>query len=139
LFVNAQLIESTDEHHWVLLDHKVTQVVVDLRSFRLQSWSLDGSTDIRCAAPSRLRLASGLERPLDPNVPEGLTPLLGLVGRALRSLTVTRAGILVVTFSDGSTLETDPHPRANAWEVQGGGVLEGMSYVCAPGGGSPWA
>jgi hypothetical protein len=138
MFVNAQLIDSKDEHHWVLLDHKVIQVIVDLSSFRLQSWSLDGSTDIRFGTSSRLRLPSGLERPLDPSVPEGLSPLLALVGRALRSLTVTRTGSLIVTFSDGATLETDPHPRTTAWEVQGGGVLEGMTYVCAPGGGAPW-
>ena len=136
--MNAQLIESTDEHHWVLLDHKITQVMVELRSFRLQSWSLDGSTDIRFGAISRLRLAAGAERALDPTAPDGLAPLLGLVGHSLRSLTVTRAGVLVVTFSDGATLEVHPHPRTAAWEVQGGGVLEGMSYVCAPGGGALW-
>ena len=136
--MNAQLIDSDDEHHWVLLDHKVTQISVDLQSFRLQSWSLDGSTDIRFGAVSRLRLASGAERPLDPTLPVGLAPLLGLVGRALRSLTATRTGMLVVTFSDGATLEADPHPRTSAWEVQGGGVLEGMAYMCAPGGGTPW-
>ena len=27
--MKAQLIESEDEHHWVLLDHRVTQLVID--------------------------------------------------------------------------------------------------------------
>ena len=48
--VNAQLIESDDEHHWVLLDHRVTQLVIDRSSVRIQTWSLDGSADIRLAA-----------------------------------------------------------------------------------------
>ena len=49
--MNAQLIESADEHHWVLLDHRVTQLVIDRSSIRIQTWSLDGSADIRLAAP----------------------------------------------------------------------------------------
>ena len=49
--MNAQLIESEDEHHWVLLDHRVTQLVIDRSSIRIQTWSLDGSADIRLAAP----------------------------------------------------------------------------------------
>ena len=59
--MNAQLIESDDEHHWVLLDHRVTQLVIDRSSIRIQTWSLDGSADIRLAAPFVAYLASGAD------------------------------------------------------------------------------
>lgn len=131
--MRAQLIESDDEHHWVLLDHQVTQLLIDLRSFRLQTWSMDGSAEVRLEAPFRLRSGSGAERTLDPRTPEALAPALALLGLGLRSVTVTRAGTLTVAFGDGSTLEAVPHPRHEAWEVQGGGILEAMAYKSSDG------
>ena len=68
-----------------------------------------------------------------------LGPALGLLRRELRALTVTRAGVLTIEFGDGTTIISRPHRRLEAWHVQGAGVLEGMSYLCAIGGGSPWA
>jgi len=131
--VKAQLIESDDEHHWVLLDHRVTQLVIDRASIRLQTWSLDGSADIRLAAPFVMQLASGGTRHIDPTDTERLAPCLALVGLGVRSVTVTRTGTLTLAFSDGSTLTASPDPRRPAWDVQGGGVLEGMAYAGAPG------
>jgi hypothetical protein len=45
---------------------------------------------------------------------------------------------LRLEFGDGSSLDSAPHPRLEAWEVQGGGALEGMAYRSRPGGGVPW-
>jgi hypothetical protein len=131
--MGATLIESADEHHWVLLDHQVTQVVVDAGSFRVQTWSLDGSAEIRCSAPFALRQASGTERTLNPTETETLAPLLGLLRRRLESITVTRDGELTATFSGGTSIVVagargTRTPGRSAWEVQGGGALEGMSY-----------
>lgn len=131
--MNAQLIESDDEHHWVLLDHRVTQLVIDRASIRIQTWSLDGSADIRLAAPFVAQLASGATRHIDPSDTERLAPCLALVGLGVRSVTVTRNGTLSLAFSDGSMLTSAPDPRRVAWDVQGGGVLEGMAYAGAPG------
>ena len=136
--MKASLIESQDEHHWVLLDHRVTQLLIDADSVRLQTWSLDGSADVRLAAPFTLRPASGADRGLDPAATESLAPALALLRRGIRSLTVARTGTLTLSFSDGSSIIAEPHPRLESWEVHGGGVLEGMSYICAPGGGAPW-
>jgi len=136
--MQASLIESPDEHHWVLLDHRVTQLVVDVRSLRLQTWSLDGSTELRLAAPFALRSAAGVERTLDPAETLGLAPALALLRRRVASLTVTRAGDLTVEFGDGTALVARPSPRAEAWELQGGGTLEGMAYRCPPGGDMAW-
>lgn len=136
--MNAQLIESDEEHHWVLLEHRVTQLAVDLRSLRIQTWSMDGSAEVRIAAPFALRLASGGSRELDPARPETLAPALALVGLSVRSLTMTRGGQLAVQVGDEATIEVAPDARATAWEVQGGGVLEGMVYRCPPRGGVPW-
>jgi hypothetical protein len=123
------LIESPDEHHWVLLDHQVTQIVVDGSSFRVQTWSLEGSAEIRCSAPFTLRQSSGAERTIDPAETETLAPILGLLRRRLESITITRDGDLTVTFSGGTSLVVGHGRRATGWEVQGGGALEGMSYT----------
>jgi hypothetical protein len=134
--MGATLIESADEHHWVLLDHQVTQIVVDGSSFRIQTWSLEGSAEIRCSAPFTLRQASGSERAIDPSETETLAPLLALLRRRVESLTITREGELTVAFSGGSSIVVGA-PRASGgrravgWEVQGGGTLEGMSYAGA--------
>jgi Family of unknown function (DUF6188) len=126
--MGATLIESPDEHHWVLLDHQVTQIVVDANSFRVQTWSLDGSAEIRCSAPFTLRQASGAERTIDPAETETLAPVLALLRRRLESITITRDGELTAAFSGGTSLVVSGRRRAAGWEVQGGGALEGMSY-----------
>ena len=136
--MGATLIESPDEHHWVLLDHQVTQIVVDTNSFRIQTWSLEGSAEIRCSAPFRVRQPSGSERTIDPTETETLAPLLALLRRRVESLTITRDGELTVAFSGGTSVVVSA-PRASGpssrrvvgWEVQGGGALEGMSYAGA--------
>jgi hypothetical protein len=131
--VKAQLIEADDEHHWVLLDHRVTQLVIDRSSIRIQTWSLDGSADIRLGAQFVSQLANGTTRNIDPRDTERLAPCLALVGLGVRSVTVSRRGTLTLAFSDGSTITAPPNPRQAAWDVQGGGVLEGMAYVSEPG------
>ena len=136
--MQASLIQSADEHHWVLLDHRVTQLAVDARSLRLLTWSLDGSTEVRIAAPFALRAAGGAERTLDPVETLTLAPALGLLRRRVASLTVARSGELTVELGDGSALVVPPDPRVEAWELQGGGTLEGMAYRCPPGGGMEW-
>lgn len=136
--MHASLIPSDDEHHWVLLDHQVTALTVDLRALRFQTWSLDGSTEVRVAGPFTLR-AGGTgtaERTLDPIDTLTLAPALALLRRRLASLTITRAGELTAAFADGSALVCAPDRRVEAWEVQGGGALEGMAYR-APTGGDP--
>jgi hypothetical protein len=106
-------------------------------SFRLQTWSLEGSAEIRCSAPFTFRPASGAERTIDPAETETLAPVLSLLRRRLESITVTRDGELTVSFSGGVSLvasggrPTAGGRRSAPWEVQGGGALEGMSYVGA--------
>jgi Family of unknown function (DUF6188) len=131
--MGATLIESPDEHHWVLLDHQVTQIVIDASSFRVQTWSLEGSAEIRCAVPFTLHQGSGVGRALDPAETETLAPILGLLRRRLESLTITRDGELTAAFGGGVSLIVGRRPagagrRDAGWEVQGGGALEGMSY-----------
>lgn len=134
--MHASLLPTDDEHHWVLLDHQVTMLAVDPRAVRLQTWSLDGSTEVRVAAPFTLRVAGSAERTLDPFETLTLAPTLALLRRRLASLTITRAGELTAAFADGGALVVAPDRRSVAWEVVGGGALEGMSYR-APMGGEP--
>lgn len=136
--MKASLIESPDEHHWVLLEHRITQLTFDAASLRVQSWALDSSVDVRVAAPFTLRQPSGAARVLDPSQTETLAPVLALLRRPLRALTVTVRGELTVEFVDGSAVQVEASGREAAWEVQGGGALEGMSYRAPVGGGVPW-
>ncbi|HVE78697.1 MAG TPA: DUF6188 family protein [Gemmatimonadaceae bacterium] len=127
--MQATLIESADEHHLVLLDHRVTQLVFEPGTLRLQTWSLDGSAEVRLAAPFRLRLAAGgAERTLDPAAAETLAPVLALLRRGVESLTLTRSGTLTLAFRDGAAVVADASGRGAAWEVDGGGILEGLAY-----------
>lgn len=136
--MNAQLIQTEDEHHLVLLDHRVTQLVVEARALRVHSWSLDGSLEVRLGIPFVWRAPSGATRTLDPEQTEQLAPALGWVRRVVRSVTVTRAGELTLEFGDRSSLIAPPHPREGAWEVTGGGLLEGVHYRCDTAAGAPW-
>ena len=136
--MSATFEEHDGRHCWTLHDHRVTQLVVELGAVRLVTWTLDASLDIRLGTAFTLRQADGLDRPTDPDEPEQLAPLLTLVGRWAETLTVTADAELVLTFSDGTLLTARPDPRYEAWQVQGGGALEGLAYVARPGGGAPW-
>ena len=136
--MSAEVTLSPDEHRWVLSGHRVTQLAVDLTSFRFLTWTLEASAEIRLAVPFTFREPDGVMRRLDPDEPEQLAPLLSLLGRSIELLVVTRSGGLELAFGDGSSLECAAHARSEAWEVQGGGALEGMSYRGVPGGGAPW-
>lgn len=134
----SQLIESAAEHHLVLLDHRVTQLAVELRSFRVQTWSLEGSLELRVATRCALVLPSGARRELDPAAPETLSPLLGLVGARVHDLTVTRDGALSLSLGERGALELAPGGREDSWTVAGGGVLEGIAYHAVSGDRAPW-
>lgn len=135
--VQASLIESSDEHHWVLLDHRITQLMVGTTAIRLQSWSLEGSLEIRLGAPFGLRLGKGSMRTLDPSDAPALAPMLALLGRPLRAVTISRGGDLTLDFGAGATIVAPAHARLDAWEVQGAGALEGVAYACGPAGAGP--
>ena len=136
--MSAHLEELDDRHVWRLSGHRVTQLCVDPSSCRLQSWSLQASLEIRFGVPFQLVLVDGSSREIDPEAPEQVAPLLTTIGREIARLTVTRSGSLEVRLSDASVIAVDSHPRYEAFEVQGGGSLEGMSYRANPGGMSLW-
>jgi len=127
-----------DRHVWTLEQHRVTHLTVELGACRLLTWTLEASAEVRLGAWFTLRQADGEERVVDPDEPEQLAPLLTLVGRWLETLTATATGELELAFSDGTVLIARPDPRYEAWQVQGGGALEGLSYLERPGGGAPW-
>lgn len=136
--MSAEVSETPNEHRWLLNGHRITQLSLDLGSFRLLTWTLDASAEVRLAVPFTFREPDAIEHTIDPDEPEQLSPLLSLLGRTIELLVATRRGELMLAFGDGSSLRALPDPRVEAWEVQGGGALEGMSYRCEPGGGVPW-
>lgn len=136
--MTATLDELPDRHVWTLYDHRVAELAVEVGACRLLTWTLQASAELALGAEFTVRHADGIERGVDPDEPEQMAPLLTLVGRSLESLTVMRRGELVATFSDGTIVTVGPHPRRDAWQVQGGGGLEGMVYRCKAGGRVPF-
>jgi hypothetical protein len=136
--MSAELDERPDRHVLTLLDHRVTQLVVELEAVRLLTWTLHDALELRVDVPFLVRQADGVARRVDPREPEQLAPLLTLVGRRAESLEIERDGALLVSFSDGTIVGVEPHGRHEAWRVQGAGGLEGMDYRCPVGGGAPW-
>lgn len=136
--MSAVLDPRPDGHRLSLDEHRVVQLLVELRGVRLQTYSLPDAVELRIAVAFDLRQADGDARRVDPAEPEQLAPLLTLVGRRLEYLVVGDAGRLDAAFSDGTILTVMPHPRAEAWHLQGAGGLEGLDYVCPAGGGRPW-
>jgi len=98
-----------------------------------QRGNLYFGSEVKC-----LLAAGGSSREIDPEASEQLAPMLTLIGREVMYMTVTRVGSLEVGFSDGSIVSAGSHPRHEAFEVNGGGALEGMRYLARSGGGSPW-
>ena len=127
--MSAILDESPDRHAWMLEGHRVTQICIDLASVRFESWTLQDSLDVRISGTFELRELDGGTRSIDPTQPEQLAPLLTLLGAEMRTLSVSRAGFLDLSFSEGTQLSVSPRPRRDAFAVQGGGSLEGLSYL----------
>ena len=134
----ANLTESYDRHDWTFRDHRITQLCVDAGACRMQTWTLQDSLEIRLGARFSLTLIDGTSREIDPEFPEQLAPLLTTVGREIVEMVVTRSGSLSVRLSDGSLIEVDSSSRYEAFQVNGGGAMEGITYVAPPGGGSLW-
>ena len=136
--MTASLDHRTDRHAWTLDGHRLTQLLVDMHGFRFQSWALSESLEVQVAVPFAYAQMDGTEREVDPREAEQLAPLLGLLGRLVLGVILTRDGALEVRFGDGSVLACAPHANRAAWEIQGAGALEGLAYRSPPGGGVPW-
>lgn len=136
--MSATLDERPGGHVLLFDDHRVTQLLVELRAVRLQTYSLHDALELRVGVPFTLRQADGDTRRVDPAEPEQLAPLLTLVGRRVEALEADARGGAEVAFSDGTVLTVAPHPREEAWQLQGAGGLEGLVYRSPPGGGRPW-
>jgi hypothetical protein len=136
--MSASLDQLPDGHRLILDDHRVTQLLVELRGVRMLTYSLGDAVELRVAVPFRLVQADGVTRRVDPAEPEQLAPLLTLVGRRAEVMQMTEHGALTAGFSDGTVLHVAPHAREEAWQLQGAGGLEGLAYACPAGGGPPW-
>ncbi len=137
--MSATLDERPDGHILLLDEHRVTQLLVELRAMRLLTYSLHDAIELRVGVPFTLQQADGEPRHVDPAEPERLAPLLTLLGRRVETLEVAEGGAVEIAFSDGTLLAVEPHPREEAWQLQGAGGLEGLVYRCPAGGGRPWA
>jgi hypothetical protein len=136
--MSAKLKHSEFEHAWELEGHRVTQLAIDPHSVRLLTWSLQASAELRLGVPFDFTEIDGIVHRVVPDEPETIAPLLTLINRTILSLRVTRPGYLHASFADGSSLAIGPDRKVEAWEVSGAGALEGMRYLCAPGGSVPW-
>ena len=136
--MSASLDQLPDGQILALDDHRVTQLLVELRAVRLLTYSLGDAVELRVGVPFTVEQADGEPRRVNPSEPEQLAPLLTLVGRRAEVLRMATDGALTAGFSDGTVLRVAPHPREEAWQLQGAGGLEGLAYACPAGGGPPW-
>ncbi len=136
--MHAVLEETPDRHQWTFQDLRVTQLLVDPGSFRIQAWHLSAQIELRLGVPFAFRDLDGRSRVVDPEAPEQVAPLLTLVGRSVDAAMISRSGALAIRFGDGSTIDIEPHDQFEAWEIQGTGELAEVNYLCGVGGGSPW-
>jgi hypothetical protein len=134
----AHLTDSGDAQTWDLAGYRVTQLVIDTASVRVEAWTLAAALEVRFGAPFRVLRPGGEGVDLDPARSRELAPLLEFVGVELASLTVTRAGALSLALVDGTRLQVASHPVYEAFEARGSGALEHVGYLASPGGGSPW-
>jgi hypothetical protein len=133
----ARLSKAGDQHKWEFIDLAVTQLIFDPGPFRVVAWTLDGDIDVRFGAP--FLFGEGPDAAtFNPIDTQSLSPLLSLVGCELAAASVLRSGDLSVSLRNGTSLRVHPHPKLEAWESKGTGILSDFSYLCTPGGGSPW-
>ena len=140
--MTATLDESPDRHRWTFDAHRVTRLSVEPSALRIETWTLEASAEVRISTPFRYREPDGSARTIDPGEPEQLAPLLALLERRLEWLEIARAGEITLRFGDGSELRCTSSGRGAgaawpAWELQGGGALEGIEYRGVPGE-PPW-
>ena len=71
---------------------------------------------------------------LEPRATGSLGPVLELFGKTVKEVTVeVPRGRLVVSFTDGTTIECDSDPKYEAWRVN----APGLQVIAMPGGGEP--
>ena len=136
--MSASIDQLPDGQILTLVDHRVTQLLVELRAVRLLTYSLGDAVELRVGVPFTVEQADGDARRVDPAEPEQLAPLLTLVGRRAELVRMAEDGALTAGFSDGTVVHVEPHAREEAWQLQGAGGLEGLAYACPAGGGPPW-
>jgi hypothetical protein len=133
----AYLNEERDRHDWQVSDHRVTAIIFDLSSIRLQSWTLSASIEVRLGVPFDLSAAGHTYR-IDPEQPATGAPLLPLLGSEVHQLSVRRTGEMTLHLDDHVSIEVEPHAEYEAWEAEFTGPFARSGYLCGPGGGSPW-
>lgn len=126
-----------DVQEWRFTDWRITQLTIDSASVRLLAWRLEGAAEIRIGVPFRFR-DGDWEKRVDPENTLELATILPVVDRPLEVIRVQRTGQLHLRLGGRMILQVEPDPDLEAWEIGGAGVLEGLSYLSGPGGGSPW-
>ncbi len=137
--MSASVEQTADAQTWFLVEHEVTQLLIDAGGFVVRAWTLAAALDVRLGVPFRFVEPDGRALRVDSEEPVHLAPVLGLLGRAVHVVRLDRSGALTVLFGDGSELHVEPHARRVAWEARGSGEFEALNYACRPGGGAPWA
>jgi hypothetical protein len=129
--------DTPEWREWDLKGLEVTFLHFDYR-FTVDVWSAERSLSIIFGSTFTLSLCGCEDCVFELEQNEKLGPLLLLLHRAVSSFKASSDGRCVLRFADGSELRGLPHPQFEGWEASGSGGLDGVSLLCAPGGGSPW-
>ena len=115
---------------------EVTQLRLDFQ-FHVQMWALDRELLITFGTQFTLRLPAGEIETFDPELGEGLCPMLSLLP-PVAVFAASSGGACTLRFEDGSELRAEPRENFEARESSGTGELEGAALLCGIGGGPPW-
>ena len=121
------LTETDDGWELPLCGALVTRCYIDAHAVGL----LLGETNVYLEGASELawrgeRAVLGLG-----DDPTEYVPLISPIGHVVSEARASRDGQLALEFSDGSSLNAEPDPNYEAWNL----TFDGLTFVCQPGGG----
>lgn len=121
------------EDHWVinLTGKAVTRCLVD-NAFSLEFWTRDeGAVTLRIEGTFTLK-KNDSSTVLSADRAKSLAPALALFGNVVASAMAGKDGSVRLSFSDGTSISSEPDPDYEAWELSETG---GKLIVSKPGGG----
>ncbi len=124
-----QLTETKDGWHLQLDDAKLTYLHID---FRLSLDITEASAAISLILETQFYLQhEGDVISIMPSDTASIAPILPLFNSSVDVIEIRAGGHLTVGFTDGHSLNIDPHPKYEAWQLAGTG---NFLFVCEPGG-----
>lgn len=124
-----QLTEAKDGWYLKLDDAKLTFLHID---FRLSLDITETSATVCLVLETQFYLQlEGDVASIIPSDTASIAPILPLFNSSVDAIEFRAGGHLTVEFTDGHSLNIDPHPKHEAWQLA---CMGDFLFVCEPGG-----